>query len=333
MASRARPFSCVYASRLSIPPDDLATLAVFFDEIWLPYPYDVDPEAIGLPGFEDSEGVGLGTFFLHTIREEFRAWKENAAPLFNEGVLRTLPPPVQTSDAWPAHFLHQLHKSGMGEGFGFGTTREELLDGKIRHWDIALGKPALATYAAFSPKPAPELFLESRMVKGRDTGLETSTPRLATFLARSLFQYQIPQLAPLPADEILEVRNLLAQEKEGFVAYLYSLVDDVEKRAREGHDWEDAASLAVVERKVIPEYVQFRRVLESKKSGFWAKVLEAGGKFMQIDASPWTPKFYWGLFEAFSNSIEARTKLEEDARSNAGHAFQYLAKLESKFSG
>jgi hypothetical protein len=117
------------------------------------------------------------------------------------------------------------------------------------------------------------------------------------------------------------------------VTYLYSLADEVEKRAKEGQGWEEEAALAVVERKVIPEYVQFRRILESKKTGFWAKALAAGGKFMQIDASPWTPKFYWGLFEAFSTSIDARTKLEEDARSNAGHAFQYLAKLESKLAG
>jgi len=329
MASKARPFSCVYASGLSIPRADLATLAVFFDEIWLPYPYDVDPDAIGLPGFKDSGHVALGTLFLQRVREEFRAWKESAAPLFNEGVLRTLPPPIQTASVWPTNFLHDLQR-GMDTrngGFGFGTPTEQVLAGKIRHWDIALGKPALATYAAFSPKPAPELFLRPR------TEPDTSTLRLAALLARSLFQYQIPQLAPLSADEILEVRNLIAKEKEGLVAYLYSLADEVEKRAKQGQGWEEEAALAVVERKVIPEYLQFRRILESKTTGFWANVLAAGGKFMQIDASPWTPKFYWGLFELFSTSIGARTKLEEDARSNAGHAFQYLAKLESKLAG
>jgi hypothetical protein len=73
MSSKGRLFSCVYASGLTIPLADLATLAVFFDEIWLPYPYGVDPDSIGLPGFKDSGQVALGTFLLEGVRKEFRA--------------------------------------------------------------------------------------------------------------------------------------------------------------------------------------------------------------------------------------------------------------------
>ena len=87
--------------------------------------------------------------------------------------------------------------------------------------------------------------------------------------------------------------------------------------------------MKVVERKVIPQYLEFKRRLESRSAGFWGKTLAAGSKFMQIDASPWTPKFYWALFEAISGSISERGKLEEECKSNAGQAFQYLAKLES----
>jgi hypothetical protein len=57
--------------------------------------------------------------------------------------------------------------------------------------------------------------------------------------------------------------------------------------------------------------------------------LAAGAKFFEIDAAPWTPKFYGDLFERFFGSIDEVGKAKAEAQSNASQAFQYLARLES----
>jgi hypothetical protein len=325
MPTKGRPLSCVFSSRLYVPDKEISTLAVFFDEIFLPYPYSVDPDALELPGFRDAGNVGIGAIMLEAVQEEFRTWKEHYKVLFNEGVLRTLAPPIKGSDRLPADYLDAVHK---------GTYSASLGRGKVSHWSIALGEPALALYAAYSTRPAPEFFLERDQwmpaVRRSQPELDTSTARLATLLGKSLFNYQFPQLALLPPEQILELRDFVRTEKEGFVAYLNSLTEELERYSKDGPGWEETAALKIVERKVMPQFLEFRRCLESKSASFWGKVLEAGGRFMQVDASPWTPKFYWALFEAITGSVAERGKFEEQCKTNAGQAFQYLAKLESK---
>jgi hypothetical protein len=208
--------------------------------------------------------------------------------LFQERILRTLAPPIKETDGLPTDYLDAVHKRTLS-GVSLGR-------GKVSHWSIALGEPALALYAAYSSKPAPEFFLErDRWVLTVRPEPDASTPRLAALLGKSLFNYQFPHLALLTAEQILELRNFISKEKEGFVAYLNSLTDELERYSKDGPGWEEAAALKIVERKVAPQFLEFRRCLESKSAGFWGKVLEAGSKFMQVDASPWTPKFYWAV--------------------------------------
>ena len=210
-----RIMSCVFSSGLFIRSEDIATLAVFFDEIFLPYPYDVDPNAGKLPGFKDAGIVGLGTFFLEAIQKEFDSWRQRYSALFNAGILRTLPPPIKGTDNYPTDYLDILHSSK--------ASRSHLERGKVSHWNMALGIPALALFAAYSKKPAPELFFKSTTghypirFLHNSTESDASTFSLTAALAKSLFSYQFPELAALTADQILEVREFLKDEKEGFV--------------------------------------------------------------------------------------------------------------------
>src|SRR5258708_31933976 len=112
-------------------------------------------------------------------------WKTGYKLLFDEGVLRTLPPPLTEAGDLPGEYLDVLHRRSYSESLGRG---------KVSLWDIALGKPALALYAAYSRKPAPEFFLESQDAP------DTSTFALSASLGRSLFKYQFPQLAFLTPD-------------------------------------------------------------------------------------------------------------------------------------
>jgi len=93
--------------------------------------------------------------------------------------------------------------------------------------------------------------------------------------------------------------------------------------------WIPTKRRLIFERKLLPKYLEFRRQLQMKKFGFWDKVLSTTAKFFEIDAAPWTPKFYGVLFHAFFESAQATEDAMGKAASNASHAFQYIAHLES----
>src|SRR5438105_902209 len=70
-------------------PDVLSTLAVFYDEIWFPFPYDLNP----------SSGIRTPLFYTDTIyigsaQDRYREWLEKWSLLFKNGILNTLPAPV-----------------------------------------------------------------------------------------------------------------------------------------------------------------------------------------------------------------------------------------------
>jgi hypothetical protein len=121
---------------------------------------------------------------------------------------------------------------------------------------------SLALHAAYARKVDPELFISDPA--------DTATSRLAGFLVRSLFKYRIPQLQALTAEQILEVRDYIKDTKEGFVDYIFEMVDDVEARLKSGEKSEEEAARKTVERKLGPRYDEMRRQLKSKKIGFWA---------------------------------------------------------------
>lgn len=56
-------------------------------------------------------------------------------------------------------------------------------------------------------------------------------------------------------------------------------------------------------------------------------MLAAGGKFFQIDAAPWTPKFWGGIVEMLFGSIAKGSEVEVTLKTNPGQALQYLATL------
>jgi hypothetical protein len=131
---------------------------------------------------------------------------------------------------------------------------------------------------------------------------------------------------------VLEIRETLRDTKEGFTYYIFKAVDEVEDRltSSDSLDVEEAA-LKTVQRNLLYEYAEMRRQLEGKRVGLWSNVLAAGSTFLQIDASPWTPKFYGQIIETFFNVIGKTAEAEATSRSNASQAFQYLAQLESTY--
>lgn len=312
----ARKLSATYSSGLFhdalVSPDVLSTLAVFYDEVCFPYPYGLDPQGVVFWRWEDHE-LGLqyppGSKAFPTAQEMYAAKENEWKLLFEQGIFKKLPPPILDPQDLPEDFTKDLMRR-LGYPEDQSTWRSS---------DILSGKFALALHAMYTQKPSPELFVSNPS--------DTSTTRLAGFLVQSVFRCVVPHLSSLKAEQILEVRELLKDTKEGFTYFIFEMADDVEGRIRSGDLTEVEAAKRSVERKLLPQYAEMRRQLEAKHTGFWANVLATGASILQIDATPWTPKFYGQVLEAFFGPIGKTAEAEEQARSNANQAFQYVTKL------
>ncbi len=187
--------------------------------------------------------------------------------------------------------------------------------------DFFFGEFAIAVQALYGKKLAPELNLNET---------ELTTTRLASELANALLVYKFPKINQLDPDTILRLREDLKDFKLGFRDYLSQLTDDLETRIREGNTDIKEASQNIVERKIIPLYHETVRMIKSKEKSMGAKLLEAGGKFFEIDAAPWTPKFYGDVIKIAIGLFNTRVEMEEKLSSNAGHAYQFLAKIDKE---
>lgn len=312
----AHSLSATYSSGLFhdalASPDVLSTLAVFYDEVYFPYPYGLDSEG---PVFWRWEGYEPGVAYppdsrvIPSVQELYVAKEDEWKLLFEQGIFNRLPPSISSSQDLPEDFTKNLMSQlGYPEEKGAWSTV-----------DLITGKFALALHAMYTKKPSPELFVSNPS--------DTSTMRLAGFLVQSIFRCVVPHLNALNAEQVLEVRELLRDTKEGFTYFVFELADDVEDRIGSGDISEVEAAKKVVERKLLPQYAEMRRQLEAKRTGFWASVLATGAQMLQIDAAPWTPKFYGQMLEALFGPIGKTAEAEEKARSNANQSFQYLTNL------
>jgi hypothetical protein len=317
----------------------VTTLAVFYDEVWFPCPYGFDPQVKDFwsPAFPNSQNPYLRlleaqkVYSQATYDERTNYWK----PLFEEGIFKTLPPIDRARlDIPPANEEQYKKQFGVSsptdEELRFWVFKERLFSYFERQHgraplreaieDVYLtGAWALALHAVFAQKPSAELFISKQS--------DTSTSRLSGFVVQSLFRYVVPQLNALHPEQILEVRELLKDTKEGFVDYIFEVVDDVEDKIMSGDVSEAEAAHKVVERKLLPKYREMRRQLLAERTGFWSSVLATGSKLLQIDATPWTPKFYGQLIEAFFGPLDKMSEEAVKARSNSRQAFQYIATL------
>jgi hypothetical protein len=289
----------------------LETLSVFYDEIWLPYPYGFDrhgPVLWAISGDAAQHAQQQNAFTM--MYEEYEKWLVRYESLFKQGILRILPPPIQS--------IHEI-PSGYGE-----AVRSKLRKDELNLFTVLSGELALAIHALYSPKPSPELF---PFAPGSSQSRDTSTSRLAGFLALEFFRYRIPTLGRLTAEQILEAREQVKSTKEGFVDYIYEKTDEFEKALKNGDESEWEVAQKMVERNLATRYDEFCRQLRAKRSGFWGKILEQGVRFLQIDASPWTPKFYGQVLGTFFGSFRETTDAMEEARKNSNQAYQFMYTL------
>ncbi|HKU75255.1 MAG TPA: hypothetical protein VJR02_15195 [Pyrinomonadaceae bacterium] len=144
------------------------------------------------------------------------------------------------------------------------------------------------------------------------------------------FNYLIPKASALTSDQILTVRNKTKDNREGFNYYIQELTSEVENRIKNGDTIEAVSQYAtsVAETKIIPKFREFTRQIQAERAGFWKNALDRTGKVFEIDAAPWTPKFWGELVKAlglgFLSTVEERKK----NLSNEVQAFKFLRCVE-----
>ncbi len=246
------------------------------------------------------------TSFVDTFKmlwDSYDDWKERWSPVFKEGIVRLLPPPIQGFEDtdFPRELQEAISRRMEGESI----------------MPIFNGDFALTIHSLRGVKPGPELRPGSSNTEALH-GLVTAT------LATSV----IPRVEEMQPEQLLELREHLRDARDAFRAYVSEQLDGIEERIRQGAPLPQAVRQAV-DRKMLPKFQEFERQLVAKRVGKWVNIIRPVGEFLRIDASPWTPKFYGDILTVFFDTAERLAKAEEEARTNAGQAFQLLVRLKS----
>lgn len=153
---------------------------------------------------------------------------------------------------------------------------------------------------------------------------------LAALEAEATFSYLLPKIRTFHATQILELREKVADTREGFTMHLWKLSKGLEEHAKENTPVKEIAKYAknLIETDLIPDYREFHRQLAATKAGRLEKFLDAAGKIVEIDAAPWTPKFLGRLLKAMGLSIVTAASEREQLLSNKYQAFQFMSEIE-----
>jgi len=68
--------------------------------------------------------------------------------------------------------------------------------------------------------------------------------------------------------------------------------------------------------------------LESIKAGTWKNFLDAAGKIAEIDAAPWTPRFWALLLKALGIAVIETAEEQKEKLTNRYQAFKFMGEIE-----
>jgi hypothetical protein len=151
-------------------------------------------------------------------------------------------------------------------------------------------------------------------------------PTLVGMEAFATFQYLLPKLNALEPDDILELRRKVADTREGFTMHLQKLSKGLDGMVKADSTIEEIGhyAQALVETELIPDYKEFRRQLEAEQAGKVKKVLDLAGKIMEIDAAPWTPKFWGLLLKSLGMSAIETAADQKERLTNRYQAYEFM---------
>src|SRR6266566_2062137 len=145
-----RTLSVVYSSGLVAHGMLLATLATYYDEVWFPYPFNCDPDA-NLKFTPEGDQPALRET-LEWQQRDYVDWRSRYALLFDERILRTLPPPFEIGGPLPANHLSRIS----------ALCDDPPRDDKVSSMSVFMGTAALAVHHLYAQKPSPEIFIRGQ---------------------------------------------------------------------------------------------------------------------------------------------------------------------------
>lgn len=306
---QSRKLEITYSSDLTIKDSELlATLSVFYDKVYLPYPYNCDPDAEPLIGM-------LNVFTREVLLKEpdvreYVSWRSKYKILFDCGIFESLPPAViRHSPLWTEEQEQEVMLA-LGAAVRANSSKAKESGFELRNLI------ARVIHASFTKKPCAEFFTTS------------STAALAGLIVHPLFCYSLPRLAQLSGEQIIEIRDLVKDTREGFIDHIFELTDDLESRLKGDSSSSLEMANKLVERRLVPKYEEYRRQLDANNTKFGSKLLAIGAKSMQIDASPLTPKFYGQIFQILLEAFGDVSVIEAKHKTNSDQAFQYISRLQ-----
>jgi hypothetical protein len=304
----------------------LATLCVFYDKIYLPYPYAIDRDSV-LQWKEEQTGreIGHTSQIVADAREHFAEWKTRFEQLFSEGVLEFLPPPFIKNEDVPYNFNTRI----------LNAMEDKCIDQKA----VAEGQVAFAIHALYGARPAPEYCVMSgfsgsqanfpEFISSTPSG-ESNTDYYARLLAKRLFRHELPVLKAIHPEQILEASNKLTDYRAGLADYIYQMTDDVESRIQQGQSAPEIAAEETFLQKMRPQYRELQRLIDSECKGYLYELIDRSGQFLQVDAGPWSPRFWGALLELVFGSLGESEEVRRQLRTNQGQAVQFCAGLRKR---
>ncbi len=292
---KRKPLNIVYTSDVIIrDPSLLATLAVFYDKVYLPCGYDLDPDAPTLVRWPMKHLDDL-----EMLQKGYTRWKERWG-LLEAGALEILAPAFQGDAGEPIDLQDRiLNELGIRVPF-FASS------------DVFEGRVALAVHALFARTDAPEFFL-------RKPG-STDTDHLRGILATSLIQYRLPLIGELAPEQLIRMREDAEQHKDAFICYLNTLCDDVEARLAATAGDEREAAKRAIERKVLND-LNVEEHLAQQQFG-------SERPPVSVAVAPWNFTNYTGMAELLRTNAAASTERILQQASVRHRAFQFLSTIE-----
>lgn len=296
-----------YSSDLIIrDPGMLASLCVFFDNVYLPYLPSDRPglflrvtETDSDPEFDFVEMASAGDYHCQ--------WDDAYAPLYTASVLQRLP-----------ELSHDVEIDG------------EVLDSIIR--DLEPNVSGFSRRLYFLTRVVH--YLRRDQLAPQVIDFEQEAPTRAGYkwmMAQEAFAYIVPSLNELTPDQILEVRDEVSNTREGFAMHLQKLSRETEGRTSAGESFETirAHARSIIETDLIPDFAEFRRQLSAKRAGAWGRLLDVAGNAFRFFV-PMTPPDFAGSTSAILSAIMSFTSDQRaDKNTNVSLAFQFLNKITS----
>jgi hypothetical protein len=297
--SMIRKSGVVYSSGLTINNAPLlATLAVLYPAVHLPH-----------MGCDLSE-----TAYGKSVKDWERQWE----PLFQERVFERLPPPPISMEQVSASMM-KLSDAIQHSKHWEPLPRPETGEGKSHIFLSFVVQ--VANHLSRTDIYLPRVF---------DAQAKPTRDALVALEAFTVFKYLLPRLNALSPDDILELRHRLRDTREGFAMHLQKLSKAMDSLVASGEKLKDinAHAQALIETDLIPDYREFQRQLEAEQARKVRKVLDLTGKIMEIDAAPWTPKF-WGLFlKALGMSAIQSAADQKEHLTNRYQAYEFMKEID-----